>query len=44
MEVLTNLTVVIISQYIHVSKHHILHLKLVHVICQYHLIKAGEKY
>ena len=29
MGVLTNLTVVIISQYTHISNHHIVHLKLI---------------
>lgn len=40
---LTNLIVVILSQYIHVSDHHIVHLKLTYVICQY-LNKPGEKH
>lgn len=41
---LTNLVIVIISQYTHVSNHHILHLKLLrNVTCQLHLNEAGKK-
>ena len=39
---LTNLVIVIISQYTHVSNHHILHL-LRNVTCQLHLNEAGKK-
>ena len=44
MKVLTNFTVVITLQYIHVSNHHTVHLKLTYVICQQYLNKAGEKH
>lgn len=44
MEVLTNLTVVIILQYIFVSNHHVVHLKLTCIICQLSLTKAGKKW
>ena len=40
MEVLTNLIVVIISQYICVSMDVVVHLKLTYVICQLHLNKV----
>lgn len=37
----TNRTVVIISQYIHGSHHHVVHLKLTYVTCQLYPSKAG---
>ena len=42
MDILTNLIVVIISQYICISNHHIVYLKL-NVVCQLYLSKAGKK-
>ena len=43
MDVLTNLIVVIISQDIHMSNHHIVNLNLHNVICQLNLNKTMEK-
>lgn len=43
MEVLTNLTDVIILQYISVSNYHVVLLKLNKVICQLYSNKAGDK-
>ena len=43
MEVLTNLIVVIILQYVFVSNHHIIHLKLTQCHVNYISIKLKEK-
>ena len=44
LETLTKFTVVIILQYIHVSNHHIVYLKLTqYILCQLYLNKAGEE-
>ena len=40
---LTNPTVVIISQYVRAANHHAYTLNLHNVICQLHLIKLGGK-
>lgn len=42
-DVLTNLTVVHISQYVPVSNHHIVHLKLTQCSTLLYLSKAGRK-
>lgn len=43
MDVLTNLTVVIILQYIHIANYCAVYLKLYSIICQLYFKKAGEK-
>ena len=43
MEVLTNLTVAIILQYISVSNHQYVHLHLHNAICQLYVSKARRK-
>ena len=40
---LTKLTVAIISQYIHISNHHFVHLKLYTIKCQLYRNKTGER-
>ena len=42
MDMLTNLKIVIILQYICLSNHHVVHLKLTHVIWQLYYNKAGK--
>ena len=39
---LTKLTVVIISEYIHISNHYVVHLKFIQCICLLSLSKTGE--
>lgn len=43
MDVLTNFIAVIISKYICIASHHVVHLNLHHVTCQLHLHKVGKK-
>ena len=42
MDVLTNITVVIISQYIFMLDHHVYTLNLCNIICQLYLSKAEK--
>lgn len=43
MDVLSKLIVEIMSQYTHISNHHVVTLNLYNALCQFYLSKAGKK-
>lgn len=43
MEMLTNLTMVEVAQYIHVLNQYLVHFELAYAICQLYLNKAGGR-